>query len=128
MSKSLCLFWSETVEIGEPKALPTDKFELDVFVLECENLLFRISVSGIIKASNFLTGGIHMAISYNKLWKLLIDRKMSKADLRRAAGIAPNTMTKLNRDEEVTLETLGKICGVLKVNVGDIVDIFPDAP
>ena len=63
-----------------------------------------------------------MAISYNKLWKLLIDRKMSKADLRRAAGIAPNTMTKLNRDEEVTLETLGKICGVLKVNVGDIVD------
>lgn len=49
---------------------------------------------------------------------------MSKADLRRAAGIAPNTMTKLNHDEEVTLETLGKICGVLKVNVGDIVDIF----
>ena len=47
-----------------------------------------------------------MAISYNKLWKLLIDRKMSKADLRRAAGIAPNTMTKLNRDKEVTLETL----------------------
>ena len=39
-----------------------------------------------------------MAISYNKLWKLLIDRKMSKADLRRAAGIAPNTMTKLNRE------------------------------
>ena len=76
----------------------------------------------------FSDGGTHMAISYNKLWKLLIDRKMSKADLRRAAGIAPNTMTKLNRDEEVTLETLGKICGVLKVNVGDIVDIFPDAP
>ena len=42
-----------------------------------------------------------MAISYNKLWKLLIDKKMSKADLRRAAGIAPNTMTKLRRDEEV---------------------------
>lgn len=80
----------------------TDKFELDIFVLRCENLLFRIPVSGIIKASNFLIGGAHMAISYNKLWKLLIDRKMSKADLHRAAGIAPNTMTKLNRDEEVT--------------------------
>ena len=64
-----------------------------------------------------------MAISYNKLWKLLIDRKMSKADLRRAAGIAPNTMTKLNRDEEVTLETLGKICSALGVNIGDIVDL-----
>ena len=67
-----------------------------------------------------------MAISSNKLWKLLIDRKMSKADLRRAARITPNIMTKLNRGEEVTLETLGKICGVLRVNVGDIVDIFPE--
>ena len=66
-----------------------------------------------------------MAISYNKLWKLLIDRKMSKADLRRAAGIAPNTMTKLNRDEEVTLETLGKIGAVLGVNIGDIIDLLP---
>lgn len=66
-----------------------------------------------------------MAISYNKLWKLLIDRKMSKADLRRAAGIAPNTMTKLKRDEEVTLETLGKICSILNVNIGDIVDFLP---
>ena len=66
-----------------------------------------------------------MVISYNKLWKLLIDRKMSKADLRRAVGIAPNTMTKLNRVEEVTLETLGNICGVLGVNIGDVVDIFP---
>lgn len=68
-----------------------------------------------------------MVISYNKLWKLLIDRKMSKADLRKAIGVAPNTMTKLNRDEEVTMETLGKICQVLGVNIGDIVDIVPDA-
>ena len=51
-----------------------------------------------------------MAISYNKLWKLLVDRKMSKADLRKAAGIAPNTMTRLRRDEEVTLTVLNKIC------------------
>lgn len=64
-----------------------------------------------------------MVISYNKLWKLLIDRKMSKADLRRATGIAPNTMTKMNRDEEVTLETLGKICNVLGVNIGDVVEL-----
>ena len=66
-----------------------------------------------------------MAISYNKLWKLLIDRKMSKADLRRAAGIAPNTMTKLNRDEEVTLETLGKICAVLVSILGILSIYFP---
>ena len=54
-----------------------------------------------------------MAVSYNRLWKLLVDRKMSKADLRKASGVAPNTMTKLRRDEEVTLTVLGKICSTL---------------
>lgn len=68
-----------------------------------------------------------MAISYNKLWKLLIDKKMSKADLRRAAGIAPNTMTKLNRDEEVSMTVLVKICTVLNVNIGDVMDLVPNA-
>lgn len=67
-----------------------------------------------------------MAISYNKLWKLLIDKKMSKADLRRAAGIAPNTMTKLRRDEEVSMAVLIKICTTLKVNIGDIMDLVPE--
>ena len=67
-----------------------------------------------------------MAISYNKLWKLLVDKKMSKADLRRAAGIAPNTMTKLRRDEEVSLTVLNKICGALNANIGDIIDFIPD--
>ena len=67
-----------------------------------------------------------MAVSYNKLWKLLVDKKMSKADLRKAAGIAPNTMTKLRRDEEVTLAILGRICSVLKVNIGDIMEFLPD--
>ena len=67
-----------------------------------------------------------MAISYNKLWKLLIDRKMSKADLRRAAGIAPNTMTKLNRDEEVSLSVLVKICTAVNANIGDIMDLIPE--
>ena len=66
-----------------------------------------------------------MAVSYNKLWKRLIDKKMSKADLRRAAGIAPNTMTKLRRDEEVSLAILGKICVALDTNIGDIVDFVP---
>ena len=67
-----------------------------------------------------------MAISYNKLWKLLIDKKMSKADLRRAAGIAPNTMTKLNRDEEVSLTVLSKICSVLEVDIGDIMEFLSE--
>lgn len=66
-----------------------------------------------------------MAISYNKLWKLLVDKKMSKADLRRATGIAPNTMTKLRRNEEVTLTVLNKICAALNANIGDIMDFVP---
>lgn len=67
-----------------------------------------------------------MAISYNKLWKLLVDRKMSKADLRKAAGIAPNTMTRLRRDEEVTLAVLNKICKTLEVDIGDIMEFLPE--
>lgn len=67
-----------------------------------------------------------MAISYNKLWKLLVDKKMSKADLRKAAGIAPNTMTRLRRDEEVTLAVLNKICSTLEVDIGDIMEFLPE--
>ena len=67
-----------------------------------------------------------MAISYNKLWKLLVDKKMSKADLRKAAGIAPNTMTRLRRDEEVTLSVLNRICIVLDVNIGDVMEFTND--
>ena len=67
-----------------------------------------------------------MTISYNKLWKLLVDKKMSKADLRKAAGIAPNTLTRLRRDEEVTLNVLYKICETLKVDIGDVMEFLPD--
>lgn len=49
-----------------------------------------------------------MATSYNKLWKMLVDKKMSKADLRKASGVSPNTMTKLRRDEPVMLSVLDK--------------------
>jgi len=51
---------------------------------------------------------------------------MSKADLRKAANIAPNTMTKLRRDEEVSLTILGRICSVLGVNIGEIMDFVED--
>ena len=67
-----------------------------------------------------------MAISYNKLWKLLVDKKMSKADLRKAAGVAPNTMTRLRRDEEVTLTVLNKICTTLNVDIGDVMEFVKD--
>ena len=63
-----------------------------------------------------------MAVRYNKLWKLLIDRKMSASELRKAAVIAPNTMTKLRRDEMVALPILDRICNTLDVDYGDIME------
>ena len=66
-----------------------------------------------------------LTVSYNKLWKLLVDKKMSKADLRRAAEISPNTMTKLRRDEEVSMSVLKRICEYLECNIGDICDFIP---
>ncbi len=67
-----------------------------------------------------------MAVSYNKLWKLLIDKKMSKAEMRRTAGISPNTLTKLNRDEEVTMTIINKICTALQVDIGEVMEFIPD--
>lgn len=68
-----------------------------------------------------------MAVSYKRLWKLLVDKEMSKSDLRKKAEIAPNTMTKLRRDEEVSLTILSKICKTLYADFGDIVEYVPDA-
>ena len=56
-------------------------------------------------------------LCYNKLWKILIDRKMSKGELRKAIDLAPNTMTKLRRDEEVSMAVLIRICDYLNINV-----------
>ncbi|MBR5570989.1 MAG: helix-turn-helix transcriptional regulator [Oscillospiraceae bacterium] len=67
-----------------------------------------------------------MAISYKKLWKLLIDKEMSAVQLREKTGIAPNTMTKLRRDEEVSMTVLAKICKALDANIGDIMDLIPE--
>lgn len=67
-----------------------------------------------------------MAISYNKMWKLLIDKNMSTADLRKIANIAPNTMTKLRRNEPVNLEILSRACAVLQCDFGDIIEYIPE--
>jgi len=61
-------------------------------------------------------------VSYKPLFRLLVDRDMSKADLMRAAKIAPNTMTKIRRNEEVSMTVLNKICAVLGVSYGDIME------
>ena len=60
--------------------------------------------------------------SYNKLWKMMIDKKMNKTQLREAAKITSNAMAKLGKDESVPVETLEKICRVLDCTIDDIMD------
>ncbi len=68
-----------------------------------------------------------MAISYKRLWKLLIDKDMSAVELREKTGLAPNTMTKLRRDEPVSMVVLEKICATLDTDFGDIVEYVKEA-
>ena len=63
-----------------------------------------------------------MSLSYNILWKLLIDKDMSVAEMRKAADIAPNTVTRMKKNQEVTMTVLEKICDVLDADFGDIVE------
>ena len=63
-----------------------------------------------------------MAISYDNLWKMLIDKKMNKTQLKESAGISTNAVAKLGKNESVSLETLEKICKLLQCNIGDIVE------
>ena len=63
-----------------------------------------------------------MAYRYNKLWKLLIDKEMNKVNLRDAAGITSATLAKLSKNQNVSMEVLGRICKVLECDVGDIVE------
>lgn len=63
-----------------------------------------------------------MPVNYSKLWKLLIDKRMNKSQLRNAAGISTNAVAKLGRNETVSLETLEKICTALNCNVEDIME------
>ena len=67
-----------------------------------------------------------MKISYKKLWVMLAERDMSKAQLRRAAGIAPATFTKLRRHQEVSLSVLLKIAQVLECDIGDMMSFVKD--
>ena len=64
-----------------------------------------------------------MAISYKKLWKLLIDKDMRKEDLRLKAGISTNTMAKLGKNENVNTDILVKICSALDCDIADIMEI-----
>ena len=67
-----------------------------------------------------------MAVSYKKLWKMLIDKDMKKKDLCAKAGISAASITKMSKGENVTVDTLGKICAALNCTIDDIMEFIPD--
>ena len=67
-----------------------------------------------------------MAISYNRLWKLLIDNHMKKKDLKEKAELSTATMAKLGKNESVSLDVLVRICKVLNCEIGDVVEVVKD--
>lgn len=67
-----------------------------------------------------------MALSYNKLWKLLIDKGIKKMELRDMLQISNNTLAKLSKNEPVAMTVLEKICKTLNCDIGDIVEYVPD--
>ena len=67
-----------------------------------------------------------MAVSYKKLWKLLIDKGIKKKDLSSMAGVSPATITKMGKGGHVTTEVLLKICTALNCSIGDVMEIIPD--
>jgi DNA (cytosine-5)-methyltransferase 1 len=64
-----------------------------------------------------------VGISYNKLWKLMIDHNMNKTQLRKEAGLSTNVVAKLSKNDSVSMDTLLRICKVLHCDVGDIVEV-----
>lgn len=74
----------------------------------------------------FKKGRMEMAVTYKKLWHMLLDRNMKKKDLREEADLTNYTIRKLTNDEAVTTDTLAKICRCLECTVDDIMEILPE--
>jgi DNA-binding Xre family transcriptional regulator len=68
-----------------------------------------------------------MGVSYNKLWKMMVDRHLSKTELTRLAGISTNAMARLGRDEDVRVRVLERLCTTLDCKLDDIVEFVPDS-
>ena len=72
-------------------------------------------------------GGEYVGVSYNKLWKMRIDKHIAKTELTHLAGISTNAMAKLGRDEDVRVRVLEKLCTSLDCKLDDIVEFVPDS-
>jgi DNA-binding Xre family transcriptional regulator len=69
---------------------------------------------------------LNMKVSYIKLWKLLLDKRMKKSELRDLVKMSPNTLAKLGKDEMISMDVIVRICQVLKCDIGDIMEVIPE--
>lgn len=67
-----------------------------------------------------------MSVSYIRLWKLLLDRRMKKTDLKIIAGLSNNTVAKLSKDEYISMESLERICNGLNCSIEDVVEFIKE--
>jgi DNA-binding Xre family transcriptional regulator len=102
---------------------PIEKVRVRTTNCLISKFFFNSSKLTAIISSGIDTGGGGMTISYNKLWKLLIDKKMKKKDLQKASGISSSSVAKLGRNENVNTEILQKICSALHCDVCDIMEM-----
>lgn len=69
---------------------------------------------------------IDLEVSYNKLWKLLIDKGMNKTQLKDVAGLSSSTISKMGKNEQISMDSMLKICKALNCDIGDIVEVRSD--
>ncbi len=104
--------------------LPTGKAELKHIICNCEqNIdLYPLLWYNIIVFLCFV-GGVAMAVCYDRLWKLLIDKHITKTEMRKRAGISTSVLAKMGKNETVSMDTLAKIATALECGLDDIVEI-----
>lgn len=98
----------------------------NVFCLNSKNKLQRQSFFAILRSKNRVNEVAYVKVSFKKLFKLLIDRDMKKNELASAANLSANTIAKLSKNENVSLDVLIRICSALNVEFGDIMELVPD--
>ena len=91
-------------------------------IFEKSNITLAKKIDLFYNKKNTIIRGIFMAVSYNKLWKLLIDKGMTKTELRLKTDMSTSTLAKMSKNEVVSMDIMLRICEVLDCNVGDIMD------
>ena len=91
-------------------------------IFEKSNIILAKKIDLCYNKKNTIIRGIFMAVSYNKLWKLLIDKGMTKTELRLKTDMSTSTLAKMSKNEVVSMDIMLRICEVLDCNVGDVMD------